>query len=402
MESSDEEFIIDIPPEPSADSCNGREQGHGDIDNSQGNQKLGRLIFRETMGADVKMITENCDVVDINTDQDALNMLSAGDKIKDAHPVVTLTWACLTNTPRSFCQVHLHAGSKTMNADIILGLIGNNYRHLRGLTEKIHSDYRARVTYVQDSPFGFGLAHESAVSLDEIGRVIEDLERDVQSVLSACANRDISLELSLDLSDAADTTYDERNTGADNTPVPIQTANLAPSGGAPVLANTADNVDETGCANEAGNRSTVVNSLDDNDCQTERKFDDIEENLKAQRSVIEAKFEEQRSQNEEINTTLKTLMSFVQQKISTKQPEKGAAETSHPSGSPNLDTDGDTHLASTSEGGQPDSGGRKEDIVAMAHVTNSVGPVNVRGSQMEPEIDTLEQLGQNQETTRGY
>lgn len=81
MESSDEEFIIDIPPEPSAHSSNDREQENGDTDDSPGNQKMGRLIFRETVGGDVKMITENCDVVDINTDQDVLVMLTAGDRI---------------------------------------------------------------------------------------------------------------------------------------------------------------------------------------------------------------------------------------------------------------------------------------------------------------------------------
>ncbi|XP_067667524.1 uncharacterized protein [Haliotis asinina] len=389
MESSDEEFIIDIPPEPSANSSNDRKHEHGDTDDSKGNQKMGRLIFRETVGTDVKMITENCDVVDINTDQDALNMLTAGDKITDAHPFVTLTWTCLTNKPRSFFQVHLRAGSKTMNADIIFGLIENNYKRLRELTEKIHSIYRARVTYVQDNPFGFGLAHESTVNLDEIGSVIEDLERDVQIVLSACANRDISLELSLDLSDSSEPTYDECNTEADSTPVSTQPTNQTRSGGDSVLANTADNVDEIGCANEAGNRSTVVDSMDDSDIETERKFEDIEENVEAQRSVIEAKFEEQRAQNEEINTTLKMLMSFVQQKISRNQPQKGAAESPHPSGSNDLGTESDTHQASVSKEGQSDIGGREKDIVIMTEM-NSVS------STKETEFDTLEQSVQNQ------
>ncbi|XP_071102578.1 uncharacterized protein [Haliotis cracherodii] len=393
MDSSDEEFIIDIQPEP------GEQQRVQDDNPLTGNQKMGRLVFRETMGTDVKMITENCEVVDINTDQAALKMLSAGNKNTDALPVVTLSWDALSNTPLSFCQVHLHAGSECMYADVIHGLIRNNYRQLRSLTETIHSDYSARVTRIQDNPFGFGLAHESDVSLDEIGRVIEDLERDVQIVLSACVNKDISLELSLDLSGSRETTYDEPNTEPVDIPVPVEAPKEPHSGGAQVVEDTADNADETGCANEAGNSSTVDSTLGDDVDETERKFEDIEENLKAQRNVIEASFEEQRAQNEEMNTTLKSLMSLVQQKVSAKQSEESATESTRPSASPDLATDGDSNKASTTKGGQSDRGGRKEHKVVMAGTQeNVVGPTEVRHSQVEPKSDTLEQSGQHKDT----
>lgn len=110
-----------------------------------------------------------------------------------------------------------------------------------------------------------------------------------------------------------------------------------------------------------------------------------------------------------MNTTLKSLMSLLQQKISAKQSEESATESTRPS---DLATDGDSNKASTTKGGQSERGGRKEHTVVMAGTQENVvgpmeasdsqvGPTEVRHSPVEPRSDTLEQYKDTEQQNLG-
>ncbi|XP_067666513.1 uncharacterized protein [Haliotis asinina] len=265
------------------------------------------LVFREIHETGTLTLGDSYAVVDIQVDSNALTLSDPGT-FTEQMAIVTLTWDSSTYTsPRSTLVIHLKERDSFVVPRIVGALCEEHFRKLQQFAVMMFEDYKTKILTLKPSPLSFELLHVDIPSVQRLKDSINVVSKNFRNLVFEEVQVDVTFELrENDLAISEEFAVGEQQPeagGYGNRPFAQFTSGKIP-------------------ARLRGVRGITDYSRVRDESST-KTYEQIARKLKWHQENVDARFEEQRRQNESMRTSLNTILESLNMSRRLGDPHSG-------------------------------------------------------------------------------